>query len=445
MAYFNYFIKCIIRNIAYKLCKPKVFLTVLLSVVILFVLHSKGYCADWTTSQINQLLTDLNGIITDLKTANSYLSSIEIDVSSISNDIAETETLLNNIKSDTSNISTNLNTLLTNIYTVNSTLSNIYQQNNIYYESVTNQLEEIKKILTGSSEEISELFLKQDNSYFYLPNPNGSSVVTKVYSSNPGNARNLVGSHFKYVSGDSDFLFEKGYTYTVTLQIQNASSGGGRFYYTYDTLVVGNDIKVNYIGSFTQSSFNFTITPIRDGVITLLAENFGPFWKGQAYYTISKVPNGSLSSIGDNLNNVNNSINQGNQLQQEQNQLQQEQNDFLKDDNVGVDSSTLPSDTTENITSDGFNSIFQQLYTTFTSGSAQDVVITIPFTNKSFTINAKSVYGGANLGFIKTIIESFWYFVISYFIVQDIGKKINKIKSGDIEHVQETNIKEDIL
>ena len=46
MGYFNYFIKCIIRNITYRLCTPKVFLTVLFCVLLLFILHNKGYCAD---------------------------------------------------------------------------------------------------------------------------------------------------------------------------------------------------------------------------------------------------------------------------------------------------------------------------------------------------------------------------------------------------------------
>lgn len=117
----------------------------------------------------------------------------------------------------------------------------------------------------------------------------------------------------------------------------------------------------------------------------------------------------------------------------------------INNSDVSADSSSLPSDNTSDITADGFNNIFNQLYKTFTTQTAQDLVITIPFTQKSFTINSKTVYAGADLGFVKTLIQTFWYFVISYFIVQDIAKKINKIKSGDIENVQEDNIKEDLL
>ena len=57
MGYFNYFIKCIIRNIACKLCKPKVLLTVLLCILILlFCFKSYGYCTD-------EYFSDDNGVI----------------------------------------------------------------------------------------------------------------------------------------------------------------------------------------------------------------------------------------------------------------------------------------------------------------------------------------------------------------------------------------------
>lgn len=156
--------------------------------------------------------------------------------------------------------------------------------------------------------------------------------------------------------------------------------------------------------------------------------------------------NNKLSSISDAIlkkqDEIKNEVtNQGNQINSSINNV----DSSINNSDVSADSSSLPTDNTTDITSDGFNNIFNQLYNTFTSQTAQDLVITIPFTNKSFTINSKTVYGGANLGFVKTLIEMFWYFIISYFIVQDIAKKINKIKSGDIENVQEDNIKEDLL
>lgn len=141
--------------------------------------------------------------------------------------------------------------------------------------------------------------------------------------------------------------------------------------------------------------------------------------------------NSNIGNVNNNISNVDNSV--------------KDVNNSINNSDVNVDSSTLPSDNTNDITSDGFNNIFNQIYTTFTSNSSKDLTVTIPFTGKSFTINATNVYSNVDLGFVKTLIETFWYFVISYFIVKDISKKINKIKSGDIEHVQEDNIKEDLL
>lgn len=152
-----------------------------------------------------------------------------------------------------------------------------------------------------------------------------------------------------------------------------------------------------------------------------------------------------LESIDANVKDIRNAIISTNEKLDNTNQKLDDVNNNITNDNINADSSSLPSDNTEDITGDGFDNIFTQLYNTFTKGGAKDLVIQIPFTNKSFIINVQNVYAGANLGFIQTLIEMFWYFVISYFIVKDIANKINKIKSGNIEDVQQDNIKEDML
>lgn len=50
---------------------------------------------------------------------------------------------------------------------------------------------------------------------------------------------------------------------------------------------------------------------------------------------------------------------------------------------------------------------------------------------------------GAN--WIITIIQAFWWYIISRFIIKDIMRKIRKIKQGNFESIQDTNIKEDML
>ncbi len=402
MGYFNYFIKCLIRNFAYQASKPKVWVTVLLAIQV------------------------------------AYLISINADVGNLKNSLTQIQNQLSAVQNNQATIATQINDLYKQMETLNTNILNIYntlEENQKELldelksenEKVLNELEELKNILQGVSEDTTRTIII--NKYGYAT-PSLNSIKSSGQFTISTSSTNFGYGTFSYT-------FEKGYTYTFSCN-HNSSSASSTIYYTYDTIANGSTIYAYYLGVYTMSSANFSITPIKNGTITFLFHNPAAFVSSGTSWTISKVSSSSLSSIGS-------TIDQGNQLQQEQNQLQQEQNDFLKDDNVSADSSTLPTDTTEDITSDGFNNIFNQLYTTFTSGSAKDVVITIPFTNKSFIINSSTVYGGANLGFIKTLIEMFWYFVISYFIVQDVGNKINKIKSGDIEHVQDNNIKEDLL
>lgn len=152
-----------------------------------------------------------------------------------------------------------------------------------------------------------------------------------------------------------------------------------------------------------------------------------------------------LDSIDANIKDIRDAIISTNNKIDKTNEKLDNVNNNITNNNVSADSSTLPTDNTDDPTSSGFDNIFTQLYNTFTTGAAKDVVVNVPFTNKSFTINAASVYGNTDLGLVSVLIKSFWYFTICYFIVTDISHKINKIKSGDIEHVQMDNVKEDML
>lgn len=104
------------------------------------------------------------------------------------------------------------------------------------------------------------------------------------------------------------------------------------------------------------------------------------------------------------------------------------------------------SDTTVDITQDGFNSIFTTLQTYFTSNNGGSMVLNIPFTNKSITISKATVYGHfKQLSTVENLASIVWYFVISLYIVKQVQKMINKIKSGNLEDVVDNNIKADIL
>lgn len=140
----------------------------------------------------------------------------------------------------------------------------------------------------------------------------------------------------------------------------------------------------------------------------------------QSNSDITNQINNSADKINDNINN----------------------NDTSEIDTSGITN----SDTTVDITEGGFNSIFATLQSYFTSNNGGSMVLTIPFVNKSITISKSSVYGNfKQLSTIENLASLAWYFVISLYIVKQVQKMINKIKSGNLEDVVDNNIKADIL
>lgn len=143
--------------------------------------------------------------------------------------------------------------------------------------------------------------------------------------------------------------------------------------------------------------------------------------------SIDKNGNKITNSINKSTTDINNNINN---------------NDTSEIDTSGITN----SDTTVDITQDGFNSIFTTLQTYFTSNNGGSLTLTIPFVNKSFTISKATVYGNfKQLSTIENLASLVWYFVISLYIVIQVQKMINKIKSGNLEDVVDNNIKADIL
>ena len=122
------------------------------------------------------------------------------------------------------------------------------------------------------------------------------------------------------------------------------------------------------------------------------------------------------------------------------------QNTLTDNDTNNISNNDLVTDNTQDVTENGFTNIFSTLYNVFTSDNSKDIVLPIPFTGKSFTISKTTLFGDfSQLTWLENLSSVFWYFIISLFIVKDISKRFNKIKSGDIENVVNSNIKEDLL
>lgn len=413
-------------------CSKKFIFVILFTFFILFAFASTVR-AEWTDTDIENVQNALATITGNQGVVISQLQSIGVNVTDCETMLNRVNDTLKTLKTDTSNINKKLtditntinliNTNITNIYnTLNANQQQLLQQMKKDNENIMNELSQIKDILAGASEDSGDLFAKNHSIYHLNKEPGSSSSTYTVSSS----GYSIQSFSYRNATTNQDYTFQKGSNYTVKIsKILTSNSSTARIYYTFDDVSVGKDIYLNYAGTFSQSNYSFTFTAKSDKVTFFITDTTA-FWGNMVRYTISKS-----TSVNDTLNNLDNSINNT--------------TNTIKDDNVNADVSSLPQDNTQDITEDGFNNIFTQLYNTFTSSEAKDLVITIPFTQKSFIINASNVYGSANLGFVKTLIEAFWYFTISYFIVKDIGHKINKIKSGDIEHVQDDNIKEGML
>lgn len=412
MGYFNYFIKCIIRNIAYKLCKPKVFFTVLLAVMILFGLKHFGYCA----------LDDLDyEMISDgFATITANQGTIISQLSSIGVDVSELETQLNSIKNELVNISayTNLTNahlmdIVSKINTLNTNITNIYNKLEENQQELIQELEKNNNSVVSALEEIKNIL-------------QGDEVISSV-SINKLNGL-TVDSSGKVVVDSTRFIYYFPYDSSLKYNISVVNNNTGGFGFTvYGTNTIPTSgssattlytTVVNANSSYSyqlNSGYNYKYIILRGLQNTI--------------YTIESVE----GSVG--FDGVQDSINQGNQLQQEQNQLQQEQNDILTDDNVNTDGLEFATDDTANPTSDGFNTLFTSIYNAFCNTSSAPLTVTLPYVNETFTIQPNLVSNAmqkCGLGFVATLIQSFYYYGVCLFIYKDINKIIEHLKSGNL-------------
>lgn len=174
------------------------------------------------------------------------------------------------------------------------------------------------------------------------------------------------------------------------------------------------------------------------GVGNVLKYNMGT-------YTIT-LSTTKVNELNDNADrNIQNAILD---KTEETNQQLQNLNDSINDDNIDVTANDLPSIDVNSPTENGLNNIFQNLYNAFCTGQAQDIVFPIPFTNKNITLSpyyVRDMLNNNNASWVYTFIQAFWGYLIGRYIIKDITSKIDKIKSGDVENVENSNIKEDML
>lgn len=199
------------------------------------------------------------------------------------------------------------------------------------------------------------------------------------------------------------------------------------YWFEIPTSEFKNSLINNYIYLFNiygHNDFNeFTIT--RE--IVYQGTTYTPPTEGEL---ITNAINDHTNAIKDQTNAIN------------------DQTNAITDSSVEDSSIFLPSDNTNDITADGLNGIFTSIYNAFCSGEAKDIVFPVPYTNTNITLKAnyvREMLSNSGASWVITIIEAFWWYIISRFIIKDITNKITKIKSGNIENIEETNIKGDML
>ena len=155
-----------------------------------------------------------------------------------------------------------------------------------------------------------------------------------------------------------------------------------------------------------------------------------------------------LQTVNDNIQNVNNNVQETTEAVEDNTRAIEHLEDTITDDTVESSADDLPSIDVGDPSQDGIDNIFQSIYNAFCVGQAQDIIFPIPFTNKNITLNpyyVRDMLNNNGASWVYTLIQVFWGYLIGRYIVSDISKKITKIKSGNIENIENENIKEEML
>lgn len=148
-----------------------------------------------------------------------------------------------------------------------------------------------------------------------------------------------------------------------------------------------------------------------------------------------------------------NAINENTEQQAETTEEMKKLNDFMSSEDVDQDAYDMPTDNpTQDITQNGINTIFDRFYNTIDNWSANNIEVHIPFTNKAFLINANTTEVAlthfSNNSFaqlLKTLLNLVWYYVLARYIIKDIQKYIDGLKTGEILTKSDTNVKTEML
>lgn len=274
-----------------------------------------------------------------------------------------------------------------------------------------------------------------DGKFLYIKeNNSGASKQYEVYTSYTGSLTKKCVDSYSYHN----------------VVFPNCPVLSGEFYLVCGINQNGCFSSTDYISTTTMTIPLACATSVYSGFVDLF-HDFGLIHSSEftTYYNLLNSIKTLLQNQSSEFMDIANSIDSnGNKIKDSIEKSTTDINNNLNNNDTSeIDTSGITnSDTTVDITQDGFNSIFTTLQTYFTSNNGGSMVLNIPFTNKSITISKATVYGNfKQLSTVENLASIVWYFVISLYIVKQVQKMINKIKSGNLEDVVDNNIKADIL
>lgn len=453
MAYFNYFIKCLIRkfvNILFSRRKmKKLFIISLFFCVIIVLLHNKGYCEfNYTDSNnLSSCSNRLYSIDNRLSGIATSVTSISGQLSTISNNVSSSNRTLTNIENNTSNLKNDLSSLKNELEEVNSVLSNISDNTSSlisFSQEISNKIDTlnnsinniystlniINNNINANHQELIELLKNQNDLLIDMINGSSEDLgdyrpdVIKLLSNSILSSTSInyhSSSSLRYISLISD----DNYTYTYTLTFQNNTNKD--FYvsvaFTNDEPSVGvSTFSYQTIKLISGSSYTFTLPNTKK--YNYLVFNYYNYVIKYSYDKGNVGINGTIENSAEKIDST------------------------LKNDNIEDTSINMVEDTSKNPTDTGFDNIFNIVYNAFCNNSSVPLNITIPYINETFIIYpnmlSSSLKKDSRLNSLLLFIQSFWWFKISFYIFKDINNYVEQFKNGNITS-DDGNIKTEVL
>ncbi len=127
------------------------------------------------------------------------------------------------------------------------------------------------------------------------------------------------------------------------------------------------------------------------------------------------------------------------------NNTQQDTNNFLKDDSINDSDFQLPTVEVEDPSSNFFDTIFMGVYNSVTV--KDDVLISFDVMNTHVNVSSAdfNFLTDSRFSILRSLLSMFWIFGIGIFILRDIRKILDKIKSGNVDTAITNDVKADMV